>query len=334
MDSVSQFVLGAACGQAAAGKQLGNKALLWGGIGGTIPDLDVFVAPFFDNVTALLVHRGYTHSMFFSFVVGPILASILYRFNKKATWWQWFWLFFLALITHPVLDCFTGYGTPLFLPFSDYRIDINSIFIIDPVYTLIFIVCLMMVLRSKDHSVRTRWNNRGLFLSTAYLLFTLVNQSIHTSYFREELDKQHISYIDSWSAPTALNQILYYNITVAKDGYYYGYHSWFDAKPTQFTFYPKNDSLLPARLHKARDIRKLKYFSKGLYCFEVKNKELFFCDVRFGRIDVFTEEPSDWIFKWKIEFDGSTEGLHLEKGDWSTSRFKALGGLWRRIKGN
>jgi inner membrane protein len=340
MDSLSQIVLGAACGQAAAGKQLGNKALLWGAIGGTIPDLDTFLTPFFDNVTALLVHRGYTHSMFFSFVVAPILASILYRFNKKASWRTWFYLFFFSLLTHPLLDIFTGYGTPLFLPFSNFRVDINSIFIIDPVYTITYIVCLIAVLRNKDHLKRTRWNNRGIFLSTAYLLFTLLNQNIQNSIFKEQLDQQKISYSKCFSAPTALNQVLYYNIAVTDSGYYYGYHSWFDSRPVKFSFYPKNDWLLPLEFHGDPKIKKLKYFSKGYYCFEPLYRTdtgcaMNFCDVRFGRIGDYTMDNSNsqWIFKWKIAYDHSGK-LTITKGNWSLSRFKALGDLWKRIKGN
>ena len=37
MDSITQIVLGAACGEAVLGKKIGNKALLFGAIGGTIP---------------------------------------------------------------------------------------------------------------------------------------------------------------------------------------------------------------------------------------------------------------------------------------------------------
>ena len=43
MDSLTQIILGAACGEVALGKKIGNKALLIGALGGTIPDLDVFV---------------------------------------------------------------------------------------------------------------------------------------------------------------------------------------------------------------------------------------------------------------------------------------------------
>ena len=58
MDSLTQIVLGAACGEAVLGKKIGNKALLFGAIGGTIPDLDVFVGPLFfkNQIDAMLFH--------------------------------------------------------------------------------------------------------------------------------------------------------------------------------------------------------------------------------------------------------------------------------------
>ena len=59
MDSLTQIVLGAACGEIVLGKKIGNKALLFGAIGGTIPDLDVFVGRFlFDNeIQVMAFHR-------------------------------------------------------------------------------------------------------------------------------------------------------------------------------------------------------------------------------------------------------------------------------------
>jgi inner membrane protein len=41
MDSLIQIVLGAAVGEAVLGKKAGNKAMLYGAIAGTIPNLDV-----------------------------------------------------------------------------------------------------------------------------------------------------------------------------------------------------------------------------------------------------------------------------------------------------
>jgi len=41
LDLVTQIVLGAAVGEVVLGKKAGNKAIMWGAIGGLIPDLDV-----------------------------------------------------------------------------------------------------------------------------------------------------------------------------------------------------------------------------------------------------------------------------------------------------
>ena len=61
MDSLTQIVLGAACGEIALGKKIGNKALLFGAIGGTIPDLDVFIGPWLygNEIDAMAFHRGF-----------------------------------------------------------------------------------------------------------------------------------------------------------------------------------------------------------------------------------------------------------------------------------
>jgi len=65
MDSLTQIVLGSAVGEAVLGRKIGNKAILWGAIAGTIPDLDVLSKFFTDTVSALEIHRGLTHSLFF-----------------------------------------------------------------------------------------------------------------------------------------------------------------------------------------------------------------------------------------------------------------------------
>jgi inner membrane protein len=62
MDSLTHIALGACMGEAFAGKQLGKKAMLWGALAQSVPDID-FVASFWMNTSSnLLAHRGFTHS--------------------------------------------------------------------------------------------------------------------------------------------------------------------------------------------------------------------------------------------------------------------------------
>lgn len=83
MDSLTQYVLGAAMGEAVAGRRLGNKAMLWGALAGTIPDLDVISNLWMADIEALAFHRGITHSILFS-VTMPLLLAALSRWYYRS----------------------------------------------------------------------------------------------------------------------------------------------------------------------------------------------------------------------------------------------------------
>src|SRR5690554_7012106 len=107
MDSLTQIVLGAAVGEAVLGRKVGNRAMFYGAIAGTIPDLDVISSFFVDTVRALEIHRGITHSIFFSIVFAPIFGWIVSKIDAYKSFKGWSWLFFWGLFTHPILDAHT-----------------------------------------------------------------------------------------------------------------------------------------------------------------------------------------------------------------------------------
>ncbi|MCK6693385.1 MAG: metal-dependent hydrolase, partial [Thermoanaerobaculia bacterium] len=86
MDSLTQIVLGAACGEAVAGRKIGNRAMLWGAIGGTIPDLDVMAEAFTDRMTAMAFHRGFMHSMLFAALAPWMLAFLVQWFYGQGVY--------------------------------------------------------------------------------------------------------------------------------------------------------------------------------------------------------------------------------------------------------
>jgi len=59
-------------------KKIGNKALLFGAIGGTIPDFDVFIGSllYTNEIDTMLFHCGFMHSILFS-VLGAFLLGWL-----------------------------------------------------------------------------------------------------------------------------------------------------------------------------------------------------------------------------------------------------------------
>ncbi len=188
MDSLTQAALGGVIAQVGFHKTLGRKAIAWGIALGTVPDLDVFAAKLSSNPLAMeIIHRGLTHSIFFCLVLALIFGIMQFaihdgkyykhnyaRLDDKERFIKWVSLSFWVLITHPLLDLFTSYGTQLLAPLSDHRFALNAISIIDPLYTLLLIISLVIGLF--DIRKSTSVSCIALFLSTAYLLQGLVEQ--------------------------------------------------------------------------------------------------------------------------------------------------------------
>ena len=146
MDSITQAALGATLAGAVAGKALGRSALLTGALLGTLPDLDV-VIDYGTAVANFTQHRGFSHSLLILAPLSLLIAWGRWRWKPAISYRRWLALVALILITHPLLDAFTTYGTQLFWPFGA-PVAITSIFIIDPLYTLPLLAgCLAFLVR-------------------------------------------------------------------------------------------------------------------------------------------------------------------------------------------
>lgn len=333
MDSLTQIVLGAAVGEAVLGKKVGNKAMFYGAIAGTIPDLDVLANYLTDTVTAIEWHRGLSHSIFFSVLFAPIFGWLIFKLerNGPATWKDWSWLMFWGLFTHPILDAFTTWGTQLFWPF-DLRLAFQSIFVIDPLYTLPFLMFLIMALRQKrDSPLRRRYNTLGLIVSSAYLGLTLVLKGIAFKKITDSLDSQGIAYHEMDVRPSPFNTILWSANVDAGDAYLIGNYSFFDNNPVQFRSYPKNHELLGVMAGNEKVLRLIN-ITEGWFTINRKDGQLFFNDLRFGLMSLDPEE-TQFAFNYKLV---SKEGELLveETPKLKRDANKLLFALWGRMWGN
>ena len=130
MDPLTHGLLGASLGQALSGPALGRRALVWGAVLGMVPDLDMLARPA-DPFAEWRWHRGPTHGFFFAVVVGCLLGYLLARRSGDALR-SWIPLAVAALLSHPLLDLSTSYGTQLLAPFSDRRFALDWVAIVDP----------------------------------------------------------------------------------------------------------------------------------------------------------------------------------------------------------
>lgn len=331
MDSLTQIVLGAAVAEAVLGRKIGNKAMLYGAIAGTIPDLDVFSSYFVDTVTALETHRGFTHSIVFSVLMGLGLGWLVSKWDATATRKEWSWLFFMALLTHPLLDAHTSWGTQLFWPL-DLRLAYKNIFVIDPLYTLPFMLFLLWAMFLPKTALKRRQLNRmGLMVSSCYMLVTIVLKGLSYQKFEQALVDQQIDYIELETKPSPLNTVLW-TANIKKDqSFLIGDYSFFDSQPISFKSYPKNHHLI-AHLKTNDKLNRLIAITEGWYTITQVNEQLYFNDLRFGLIAV-GEKQEQFVFSYLLTEEG--EDLRITEVPKQITDGKTLVfALWERVKGN
>ena len=304
MDSLTQIVLGAAVGEVILGKKLGNRAVIWGAIAGTIPDLDVFLNFIVsDKLTATLMHRAFTHSFLFAFTIGPLLGYLFSKIFKrsKATFRDWSMLFFWAFLTHILLDVQTTYGTQLLWPFHN-RLAISNIFVVDPFYTLPFLIfVIVMMFYRRTNPKRAKINRIGLYISSGYLLLTLIFKAYTYQKFTKNLKTQQIEYNRIETGPTPLNAILWYANVETDNHYYVGYYSLLDKDDDiQFKKFDKNFKLR-TQLKEYNNFKRMNRFSKDWYILSEANEVISYNNIRFGTLG-FQEDDKQFAFNQQVEF--------------------------------
>lgn len=228
MDSLTQGLLGAVTFAVVKDKDIGRKSLLIGAVAGTIPDLDVLLAPMFNDIEFLTVHRSVSHSIILAIILGLVLGELFYRsYDKKQSRAGWQWAFFLAIFTHSLLDWFTTYGTKLISPFNDHLFSLNSIHVFEPAYTAILLggVLWHLVGKKKGSGMKLKLT---LLLSSLYLLLGYASKNHAYYHFKSQLDKEQVAYQDILVSPTPLNIFLWHGIVKHRDGYSFGTYSIFD----------------------------------------------------------------------------------------------------------
>lgn len=287
MDSLTHIVLGACIGDLMAGKQIGKRAMLYGALLQSIPDID-FVASFWlDPVSDLVTHRGITHSLLFAVCVTPLLALVAKKLRHKNDLSYPFWnLFFISeILIHLFLDAFNAYGTGWFEPFDHVRVSFQAIFVADPLFSILpGIAFVVLLIKRWNDLSRRRWAYAALIWCFAYLMISLFNKDHVDKNVRRIAQSKNIRIDQFLSTPTPLNNLLWFIAIPFNEGFYIGYRSVFDSNADmEFRFVPRNDSLLSA-FADSKSVRQLKMFSQGYYTAErYSGDTLVFNDLRFGQ---------------------------------------------------
>jgi inner membrane protein len=322
MDSLTQLTFGAACGEAILGKKVGRKALIWGAILGTLPDLDVLI-PLGSPVDDFVYHRGFSHSLFLLTALSPVFAWLITKVhgNTKPLFNKWMLLTFVVLNGSVLLDLFTIYGTQIFWPFDTTPHAIPALFIIDPLFTLPILIGVSAALFLKKH-----WLNFiGLCLSLAYLIWALVVSVFVNGKMEEKLNEQGVPYSQFISSPAPFTTLLWRTVGIHNDQYFETYYSLFDEDPSlSVNFYPRNLSLMKG-IGEHSSVVKLKSFTKGYFAMAEINGSVTMTDLRMG------SEP-DYVFQFKVaEYNNKLVRPITAQRFQTTRDWGRLPWLWKRI---
>lgn len=334
MDSITHIALGACMGDAFCGRKLGKKAMLWGAMAQSIPDID-FVAGFWlDTADNLLAHRGFTHSLLFCVLVALLCAYLAERWHRphNISFSRWLLFFGGVVFIHIFIDAFNNYGVGWFEPFSKQRIAFNTIYVADPFFSFwpgIAIIFLLLINRNNRDS-RKKWWLIGLGVPALYLSYALWNKYQIDKDVRSILKEEKIAYSRYFTTPAPLQNWLWFVVAGNDSGYHVGYHSVFDKKhELQLSWFPRNDQFLEP-VKNNHDVKQLIRFSEQFYTVEMWSDTLIFNDLRFGQEIGWYDPKKHFAFHYFLTFPNDNR-LVVQRGrfaGWNRDVFRVM---WRRI---
>ena len=291
MDSITQFALGAAIGEAALGRRAGVRAPLIGGIVASLPDLDVLY-PFAGDVASFTWHRGVTHSLLLLALVAPIIAwGLLHtRLVTRGSPQRWWLLVFLALLTHPLLDALTIYGTQLWWPVAAPPVMWSTLFIIDPLVTLPLVIGVTGVRLLRRFSIAQHMNWLGIALASAYISWSIGAKLHVDQVFAQALESRGIEVERMISTPLPFTTFSWRAIAMHEGGYTQCVLS-IGGTP-HFERFPSRPELLEG-LPAVHDIERLKWFTEGFFKVHQENGQILLTDLRMGH------EPN-YVFRFHV----------------------------------
>jgi inner membrane protein len=330
MDPLSHAVFGSSLTQLISDREHRKWALLVGFGAGMAPDLDVLIRSPEDPLLFLEFHRQFTHSLFFIPFGALIVASFFWIFLRSKIGWKKLYLYSLASIgLHGLLDAATTYGTQLLWPFTNERFGWGLISIIDPLFTGVLLVGLILhFFTGKRMIVAATFSFACLYLVHGFIQKSKVEGLVYqlASQRGETVKRLEVK-------PGFANQILWKAIYETETEYVFdGFRkTWLSEK-----HYPgdrikifdpladlpelKPDSQL------AEDIRRFQWFSDGWVAPVTENANIL-GDIRFSDL------PHQAKPLWGISVDLTQQDKHVDFIQLRTNTRENWENLKRMLRG-
>jgi inner membrane protein len=329
MDSFTHLFIGGAIAAALAPAGQRRAALLAGAALNTLPDLDVLPLLLSDDpVVRMTWHRAATHSV----LVLPLVAWALWAWFRTrggrvaSAPRAWFWIFQCALVSHPLIDAFTVYGTQLFWPLPVRPVMWSTLFIIDPAITLPLVFGCVAAVWFGARPAAKRALVAALAFVGVYLGWSLAAKAIVEREAARSLAAIGLADAPRFTVPMPFNTVLWRVVAMTPDGFVEGERSLIaDRGPIRFTHHASDTRALDA-VRAQPQVARLLWFNHHFMKAQVRDGELVLSDLRMGA------EP-DYSFRFAVA-ERAGEGwraIPARQLEWPWEASRRLRAMWTRI---
>ena len=335
MDSLTHIALGACIGESFFDKGFGKKAMWWGALAQSIPDIDFISSFWLTTSESLLAHRGFTHSILFLLLIVPSMAFIANNVHKprNISIRKWILFFLVEVLIHLFIDAFNNYGIGWLEPFSHERFSFNIIYVVDPFFSFpIGLAFIILIFLNSHHVKRKIWWRIGIFFPLFYLAYCTSNKLVVNNKIESLLKRNKSIQSNYFFTPAPLQNWLWFVVIADSIGYKIGYYSVFDNTDNiKFHFFSKNKYLLDT-VSDHENLQRLIRFSKGYYIVSNNNDTLAFSDLRFGQVNGWINSSNKFVFHYYLNHVDN-ERLLIQKGRFSGMSISGIKSLFVRAIG-
>ncbi len=315
-----------------------RQAALAGLASGLLPDADVFLRSASDPLFNLEYHRHFTHSLIFSPVIalfGACIASSLYAVFKKRIDWKMLLLpAWLAGLSHIFCDIWTSYGTRMWWPFSNQRVALDWISVIDPLFTVPLAACTALALRYANKKAAAA----GLIWGLVYLSFCVTQQHRAKAALTGWLAQQNLPAAERLSVRPSFGNVLFWRGMAVHGGVCRvvaircGWPGDIQLSPGQSSpLFASPEAAIagfsvPADSVQARDIARFYHFSDG-WIGRFPGKPDILGDLRYATV------PDEIKPLWGIRLTPEDAGRHVDFLTFRDGGAPSIDRLWNMMKG-
>ena len=223
MDTITHAISGAVIGAATGNRHPDRTEIRrragWGAAFAAFPDLDFLMVFFVDTFTYLNEHRALTHSVLllpaWAALLGALAASFAPRTDFRKEFRNFGLLAAVALAAHILGDLITSYGTRILSPLDWTPFAFPITFIIDPIFTGILLVGLVLAWRRLSSLPA---------IAAGLALFAYLGLQVGARHAAEEFGAEKVA-AEGWEGaivvafPQPLSP-MHWNVVIVHDGLY------------------------------------------------------------------------------------------------------------------